>query len=110
MSSRQCHTLLPSTAWAPHCVPSPDCKPVQDKPWREQQRRLLSAQCGPKEVERLAVNEMVPLPGEEDSTTGKLLEGLRFKTYRVLSASWVWAARSVSRCWLQPAGPGAEDC
>ncbi len=52
-------------------IPFPRLLTPQDKPWREQQRRLLSAQFGPKEVERLAVNEMVPLPGEEDSTTGK---------------------------------------
>ena len=34
---------------------------VQDEAWREQQRRLLTAQFGPREVESLAMNSVLPL-------------------------------------------------
>ena len=33
----------------------------QDEAWREQQRRLLTAQFGPREVESLAMNSVLPL-------------------------------------------------
>ena len=33
----------------------------QDEAWREQQRRLLTAQFGPKEVESLATNAVLPV-------------------------------------------------
>jgi hypothetical protein len=35
----------------------------QDAAWREQQRRMLSAQFGPREVESAAMNEVPMLPG-----------------------------------------------
>ena len=44
----------------------------QDRGWREQQRRLLSAQFGPREVESLVVNAALTLPGEEDDGVGEL--------------------------------------
>lgn len=44
----------------------------QDRPWRQQQRRLLAAQFGPREVESLAVNAIVPAPGEETEGEGPL--------------------------------------
>ncbi|KAK9815754.1 hypothetical protein WJX72_009012 [[Myrmecia] bisecta] len=42
-------------------IPTPDI--WQDAAWREQQHRLLTAQFGPKEVESLAMNSVLPLPG-----------------------------------------------
>ena len=33
----------------------------QDDAWREQQRRLLTAQFGPKEVESLSMNAVLPI-------------------------------------------------
>lgn len=33
----------------------------QDDAWREQQRRLLTAQFGPREVESLSVNAVLPI-------------------------------------------------
>lgn len=53
-----------------HVRPALGAGTLQDKAWREQQKRLLSAQFGPKEVDRLAMNEMVLLPGDEDNPTG----------------------------------------
>eukprot|EP00887_Chlorella_sp_A99_P007742 scaffold20.g7742.t1 len=50
-------------------IPTADVS--QDRPWREQQRRLLSAQFGPREVESLAVNAVVPAEGA-DTETGPL--------------------------------------
>lgn len=38
---------------------------AQEPAWRKQQRRLLAAQFGPREVESLAVNAIVPVLGEE---------------------------------------------
>lgn len=38
---------------------------MQDAAWREQQRRLLTAQFGPREVESLAMNAVLPLDTEE---------------------------------------------
>jgi len=37
---------------------------LQDAAWREQQRRLLTAQFGPREVESLAMNSVLPLDDE----------------------------------------------
>jgi hypothetical protein len=51
-------------------IPTADV--AQDRPWRQQQRRLLAAQFGPREVESLAVNAIVPLPGEEVEGEGGL--------------------------------------
>jgi hypothetical protein len=51
-------------------IPTADV--AQDRPWRQQQRRLLAAQFGPREVESLAVNAIVPLPGEEVEGEGPL--------------------------------------
>ncbi len=41
---------------------------MQDVAWREQQRRLLTAQFGPREVESLAMNAVLPLQSEEGFT------------------------------------------
>ena len=40
----------------------------QDVAWREQQRRLLTAQFGPREVESLAMNAVLPLDTENGFT------------------------------------------
>ena len=37
----------------------------QDEAWREQQKRLLTAQFGPREVESLAMNAVLPLAAQE---------------------------------------------
>lgn len=37
----------------------------QDEAWREQQRRLLTAQFGPREVENLAMNAVLPLAAQD---------------------------------------------
>ena len=47
----------------------------QERAWQEQQRRLLTAQFGPKEVESLAVNAVIPsapasLLGDDDVSAG----------------------------------------
>ena len=47
----------------------------QERAWQDQQRRLLTAQFGPKEVESLAVNAVIPsapasLLGDDESTGG----------------------------------------
>lgn len=49
-------------------IPTADV--YQDRPWRQQQRCLLAAQFGPREVESLAVNAIVPAPGEEPPGQG----------------------------------------
>lgn len=46
---------------------------MQDAAWREQQRRLLSAHFGPREVESLAMNSVLPLDREEGSVAGSPL-------------------------------------
>lgn len=51
-------------------IPTADV--YQDRPWRQQQRRLLAAQFGPREVESLAVNAIVPVAGEEVEGEGPL--------------------------------------
>jgi hypothetical protein len=50
-------------------IPTADVQ--QDRPWRQQQRRLLAAQFGPREVESLAVNAIVPAAGEEEEGEGE---------------------------------------
>ena len=50
-------------------IPTADVR--QDRPWRQQQRRLLAAQFGPREVESLAVNAIVPVAGEEENDEGE---------------------------------------
>ncbi|KAL6785838.1 hypothetical protein ACKKBG_A00370 [Auxenochlorella protothecoides x Auxenochlorella symbiontica] len=44
----------------------------QDQAWQEQQRRLLAAQFGPREVESLAVNAVVPALEEENGADAAL--------------------------------------
>jgi hypothetical protein len=39
--------------------------PVQGEAWKNQQRRLLTAQFGPREVESLAMNAVLPMDEEE---------------------------------------------
>ena len=51
-------------------MPTPRRRRAQEPAWRKQQRRLLAAQFGPREVESLAVNAIVPVPGEEDGADG----------------------------------------
>ena len=41
----------------------------QDDAWREQQRRLLTAQFGPKEVESLSVNAVLPIDVDHAGST-----------------------------------------
>ena len=54
-------------------IPTADVR--QDRPWRQQQRRLLAAQFGPREVESLAVNAIVPVAGEEENDEGEAAVG-----------------------------------
>ncbi len=44
----------------------------QDQAWKKQQAKLLSAQFGPKEVESLAMNTVLPIPGINESQVDPL--------------------------------------
>ncbi|KAK9800258.1 hypothetical protein WJX73_008605 [Symbiochloris irregularis] len=44
----------------------------QDEAWREQQRRLLTAQFGPREVESLAMNAVLPLTAQDSQPDAPL--------------------------------------
>ncbi|KAK9867090.1 hypothetical protein WJX84_006946 [Apatococcus fuscideae] len=44
----------------------------QDQAWRQQQAKLLSAQFGPKEVESLAMNTVLPIPGINEAQVDPL--------------------------------------
>lgn len=56
----------------------------QDVAWREQQRRLLTAQFGPREVESLAMNAVLPLD-TEDGFTGTPLRWVQERELKVIA-------------------------
>ncbi|BDA48868.1 probable vacuolar protein sorting-associated protein 13A at C-terminar half [Coccomyxa sp. Obi] len=68
----------------------------QDVAWREQQRRLLTAQFGPREVESLAMNAVLPLD-TEDGFTGT---PLRWVQERELKELAVLRGQSAHSSWF----------
>lgn len=84
----------PSVCSQPYAVPGLTSICTQDMAWREQQRRLLSAHFGPREVESLAMNAVLPLDREEGSVAGAPLLWVQQREMKVRagatrSASWV---------------------
>ena len=59
----------------------------QDEAWREQQRRLLTAQFGPKEVESLATNAVLPIQETPVEADADPLQWIQEKELRELEAS-----------------------
>jgi len=59
---------------------------VQDAAWREQQRRLLSAHFGPREVESLAMNAVLPLDRDEGCVAGAPLLWVQQREMKVCPA------------------------
>ena len=73
---------------------------MQDAPWREQQRRLLSAHFGPREVESLAMNAVLPLDQDNGCVAGAPLLWVQQREMKVCRTSYhTWT------CWRQPCGP-----
>ena len=58
----------------------------QDQAWRQQQAKLLSAQFGPKEVESLAMNTVLPIPGINEAQVDPL-QWVQEKELRELQVS-----------------------
>lgn len=58
----------------------------QDQAWRQQQAKLLSAQFGPKEVESLAMNTVLPIPGLNEAHVDPL-QWVQEKELRELQVS-----------------------
>ena len=56
----------------------------QDEAWREQQRRLLTAQFGPKEVESLATNAVLPIQESFVDSDADPLQWIQEKELREL--------------------------
>ena len=77
---------------------------VQDAAWREQQRRLLSAHFGPREVESLAMNAVLPLDRDDGSVAGAPLlwvQQREMKVSRALPPGHTYPRRlavALSRC------------
>lgn len=67
---------------------------VQDAAWREQQRRLLSAHFGPREVESLAMNAVLPLDRDEGCVAGAPLLWVQQREMKVCTALCFIAAAS----------------
>ena len=92
----------------PYPVPDITSTHAQDMAWREQQRRLLSAHFGPREVESLAMNAVLTLDSEEGSVAGAPLlwvqqREMKVRTGATRSDIWVLTvkfARSKVRCVL----------
>lgn len=61
----------------------------QDEAWREQQRRLLTAQFGPKEVESLATNAVLPIQESVVDADADPLQWIQEKELRELE---VWSS------------------
>lgn len=59
----------------------------QDEAWREQQRRLLTAQFGPKEVESLATNAVLPIQESFVEADADPLQWVQEKELRELEVS-----------------------
>ena len=60
---------------------------LQDAAWREQQRRLLSAHFGPREVESLAMNAVLPLDRDEGCVAGAPLLWVQQREMKVCRIS-----------------------
>ncbi len=60
---------------------------LQDAAWREQQRRLLSAHFGPREVESLAMNAVLPLDRDEGCVAGAPLLWVQQREMKVRRTS-----------------------
>lgn len=60
---------------------------LQDAAWREQQRRLLSAHFGPREVESLAMNAVLPLDQDEGCVAGAPLLWVQQREMKVRKAA-----------------------
>jgi hypothetical protein len=71
---------------------------TQDAAWREQQRRLLSAQFGPREVESLAMNAVLPLEAEREP--GFAGAPLRWVQERELKELAVLRGQSAHSSWF----------
>ena len=110
-------TCTQRSSAALHCLSSL----LQDRPWRQQQRRLLAAQFGPREVESLAVNAIVPAPGEEVEGEGaracsKRARGEGAPGFEERGASpvprrpWRGAPAQVQRPWTSPPPPPPPCC
>ena len=67
---------------------------LQDAAWREQQRRLLSAHFGPREVESLAMNSVLPLDRDDSSVAGAPLLWVQQREMKVSSGSPTQACTS----------------
>lgn len=59
----------------------------QDAQWRENQRKLLTAQFGPKEVETLSMNESLIIDSNTPSGRSTPLEWMQSKELRELQVS-----------------------
>ena len=59
----------------------------QDEAWREQQRRLLTAQFGPKEVESLATNAVLPIQDSIVDADADPLQWVQEKELKELEVS-----------------------
>lgn len=58
----------------------------QDDAWREQQRKLLTAQFGPKEVETLSMNAVLPID-LESTKHGSPMKWMQSKELHELQVS-----------------------
>ena len=78
--------------------PNPDDLMLQDAAWREQQRRLLSAHFGPREVESLAMNAVLPLDRDEGCVAGAPLLWVQQREMKVQRISSPMPTRWRPRC------------
>lgn len=70
---------------------------LQETAWREQQRRLLSAQFGPREVDSLAMNAVLPLDAAEGMAGGAPLAWVQ---QRELNELAVLRGQSAHSSWF----------
>jgi hypothetical protein len=77
----------------------------QDDAWREQQLRLLTAQFGPKEVESLSVNAVLPI--DLDNGQKPPLEWMQSKELRELQVTIILLCQPTSQRykWLPSSTP-----
>ena len=77
---------------------------MQDAPWREQQRRLLSAHFGPREVESLAMNAVLPLDQDNGCVAGAPLLWVQQREMKVCRMS-----PHTSACSREHCGPASSS-
>ena len=82
-------------------LPSPS---LQDAAWREQQRRLLSAHFGPREVESLAMNAVLPLDQDNGCVAGAPLLWVQQREMKVCRMS-----PHTSACSREHCGPASSS-